>query len=279
MNASLDSSSILPVVLCSVALHAGLLLYAPGWDQPQQLALANRERSVRLVLPPAGPKPSAVEPEPEAVDQTSPEPEAWPDEKMEPVVQEPAAAPPPIPGPQPRASVQELPPGLEQPARQTPGSAEPAQSDPPPQAEPDPSPIAPDQPPVESKPVELPTAESPEELPPDPSPTEEPPIGADEQDQAEVIVMASVDPVSCPSPEYPRRARQRGWEGTVFVEAVVDARGRPTRLALHKSSGFRILDEAALDAVADWTFKPGTVGGRAAQTTVFQPVHFRLTRR
>lgn len=51
-----------------------------------------------------------------------------------------------------------------------------------------------------------------------------------------------------PRPEYPTEARQRKMEGEVILSAVVDAEGTTSKVRVMKSSGHRILDEAAVEA-------------------------------
>ena len=79
-----------------------------------------------------------------------------------------------------------------------------------------------------------------------------------------------------PRPQYPERARKRGQEGTVSVRCQVDANGHVTNVSLARSSGFRLLDEAALKAVGKWKFKPGRKDGADVAGTVVVPVQFRL---
>jgi hypothetical protein len=45
-----------------------------------------------------------------------------------------------------------------------------------------------------------------------------------------------------------------------------------------KSSGHRVLDNSALDAVRKWKFHPATIGGVKVSSTVKVPVRFRLER-
>lgn len=81
---------------------------------------------------------------------------------------------------------------------------------------------------------------------------------------------------STPRPPYPELARKRGQEGTVNVRCQVDANGNVTNVSLAKSSGFRLLDEAALKTVGKWKFKPGKKDGTSVADTVVVPVQFRL---
>jgi len=79
-----------------------------------------------------------------------------------------------------------------------------------------------------------------------------------------------------PPPRYPRAARRRGQQGTVVLSVHVDAQGRVGNLWLFESSGFRLLDNAALKAVKDWVFEPGMRGGNKVAMWVNVPVRFEL---
>ncbi|MDD2464602.1 MAG: energy transducer TonB [Desulfobulbus sp.] len=79
-----------------------------------------------------------------------------------------------------------------------------------------------------------------------------------------------------PPPSYPELARRRQMEGTVVVEALVNGRGRVDDLNVHASSGFNLLDDAALRAVRNWLFEPGKKGGMPMAMTVLVPVRFAL---
>ena len=77
-------------------------------------------------------------------------------------------------------------------------------------------------------------------------------------------------------PKYPSEARRNGWEGTAILKVLVDRSGRTTRIELHRSSGFQILDRAAVGAVKAWRFVPARRGGRTVESWVKIPVVFRL---
>jgi periplasmic protein TonB len=79
-----------------------------------------------------------------------------------------------------------------------------------------------------------------------------------------------------PPPVYPRQSIERDEEGVVLVRALVDPVGAPQRVLVFKSSGFPLLDEAALVAVQKWRFEPMIREGRAAAAWVQVPVRFRL---
>ena len=79
-------------------------------------------------------------------------------------------------------------------------------------------------------------------------------------------------------PIYPETARRAGWEGRVTVRVEVSADGVPISVAVEKSSGYGVLDQAALRAVKGWRFQPRTIGGVTMAGTVDVPVNFTLSR-
>lgn len=80
-----------------------------------------------------------------------------------------------------------------------------------------------------------------------------------------------------PPPAYPRLARRRGFEGTVFIDVFINTSGEVTKLKLAKSSGHTILDKAAMKSIRIWKFTPGSQSGKPAEMWVTIPVHFKLT--
>jgi protein TonB len=79
-----------------------------------------------------------------------------------------------------------------------------------------------------------------------------------------------------PTPEYPIASRRRREEGVVLLNVAVDVSGTPTAISLNRSSGYPLLDRAALDAVRRWTFEPARSGGVAMLSLVVVPVRFSL---
>lgn len=79
-----------------------------------------------------------------------------------------------------------------------------------------------------------------------------------------------------PAPVYPRIARLQGWQGTVVLHARVGGAGGVERLEVHRTSGYVVLDEAALAAVRGWRFKPASRSGRPVGSSVEIPVTFKL---
>jgi TonB family protein len=77
-------------------------------------------------------------------------------------------------------------------------------------------------------------------------------------------------------PPYPAGAFQRGEQGRVILEVLVNARGMVESLRVVESSGVDSLDEAALKAVREWRFEPGYRGGFPVEALVNVPVRFAI---
>jgi protein TonB len=82
--------------------------------------------------------------------------------------------------------------------------------------------------------------------------------------------------LSNPVPPYPAAARRLKLQGTATVRVLVSPDGHPRSVKLEKSSGARILDEAALQAVQHWSFVPARRGDKTIAAEVDVPVRFRL---
>ena len=79
-----------------------------------------------------------------------------------------------------------------------------------------------------------------------------------------------------PSSALPRRSEAKPTARSSLFRVVVSAAGQAESVKLIKSSGHRILDNSALDAVRKWKFHPATLGGVKVSSTVKVPVRFRL---
>lgn len=77
-------------------------------------------------------------------------------------------------------------------------------------------------------------------------------------------------------PKYPRKARTEGWEGTTVLKVRVDRGGRPGLIAVDRSSGFEVLDRAAVRAMRRWEFHPARNGRGTIASWVKVPVSFQL---
>lgn len=87
---------------------------------------------------------------------------------------------------------------------------------------------------------------------------------------------AKPDYLRNPPPEYPEESRDNHEEGVVILLVEVSETGTAMTVSLHKSSGFKRLDDSAIRSVKGWKFKPATKDGSPIQSRVEVPVRFRL---
>lgn len=80
-------------------------------------------------------------------------------------------------------------------------------------------------------------------------------------------------------PEYPRLARARGYEGVVLLEILVAEDGKVVRVGVLRSSGYEVLDAAAVRAAGAWRFEPAHEGDEAVRDVVQLEVQFVLAHR
>jgi protein TonB len=81
--------------------------------------------------------------------------------------------------------------------------------------------------------------------------------------------------LSNPKPKYPAAAHRLKLKGTTLLRVLVGPDGRPQRVSVETSSGFRVLDEAALEAVRHWSFVPARQGDKPIAAEVNVPMHFQ----
>ncbi|AUI87827.1 hypothetical protein BS333_15645 [Vibrio azureus] len=77
-------------------------------------------------------------------------------------------------------------------------------------------------------------------------------------------------------PRYPRSARKRGIEGVALYEVWLDKNGKQIRQVLIQSSGAKVLDSSALQAIKQWQFSPYISDGQRIAHRIQIPVRFRL---
>lgn len=78
------------------------------------------------------------------------------------------------------------------------------------------------------------------------------------------------------APAYPRIARQRGWEGTVKLMALIEKDGTINQIDIIESSGYGILDKEALKTVKMWKFSPARSGLMRFSSRISIPIQFAL---
>ncbi len=76
------------------------------------------------------------------------------------------------------------------------------------------------------------------------------------------------------TPIYPAVARTARVEGVVILEAVIDAAGRVE--SVHVLRSIPLLDQAAMEAVRQWTFTPTTLNGTPVPIVMTVTVNFTL---
>jgi len=77
-------------------------------------------------------------------------------------------------------------------------------------------------------------------------------------------------------PQYPLIARRRGYEGSVLLEVLVKKDGRAGSIRLARSSGYEVLDRAAIKGVRTWLFHPAKRGDESVEMWVEIPIRFQL---
>ncbi len=114
---------------------------------------------------------------------------------------------------------------------------------------------------------------------------EEPAAPAESKEVAPPAVTEDTTPpiyqaayLNNPPPIYPLVARRRGIEGTVVIRAQITEDGNCSVVNLSKSSGYEMLDQAALAAVKTWRFIPAQRGSQAINAWVVVPITFRLSK-
>lgn len=85
-----------------------------------------------------------------------------------------------------------------------------------------------------------------------------------------------IRPRSNPKPPYPPEAQRLHQQGRVLLEVQVGADGRAISVSVKRSSGFPILDNAAVQTVERWTFEPARVAGLPVTGRADVPVNFSL---
>ncbi|MFZ1887018.1 MAG: energy transducer TonB [Candidatus Binataceae bacterium] len=103
-------------------------------------------------------------------------------------------------------------------------------------------------------------------------------VGSAAGDGTGGTTIARADYDSDPAPFYPSRSRRRGEQGIVTLHVLIAANGAVERVELIASSGFRDLDDAALETVRSrWRFVPARRDGIAFESWVVVPIRFALT--
>ena len=79
-----------------------------------------------------------------------------------------------------------------------------------------------------------------------------------------------------PAPQYPAQAKRRGMEGAVMLNVLVTKAGAAESVTIEQSSGFAMLDNAAMEAVMRWKFTPVRRGNESIEAHILVPIEFKL---
>ncbi len=82
--------------------------------------------------------------------------------------------------------------------------------------------------------------------------------------------------ISGAAPDYPPAAADWGASGLVVLRIRVGADGRVVEVAVHASSGWHALDEAAVAAARGWIFEPARLAREPVEAWVEAPIRFAL---
>jgi len=77
-------------------------------------------------------------------------------------------------------------------------------------------------------------------------------------------------------PRYPLLAQKNDIEGKVTLQVNISKTGDPTQIKIYQSSGYKILDNEAIEAVTKWRFLPATKNNSAIQSSLRIPIIFKL---
>lgn len=100
-------------------------------------------------------------------------------------------------------------------------------------------------------------------------------VTANEVADADTFFKGSI--ISSHKPNYPSSAKNRHLEGNVTVLYKVNADGSVDEVSVSNSSGYEILDEAALDAAREDSFAPARRGNKPVASTYSRVFTFHLT--
>ncbi|MFM0688698.1 TonB family protein [Paraburkholderia strydomiana] len=117
-------------------------------------------------------------------------------------------------------------------------------------------------------------APDPAPTPPAPSPVPGPTL----LDSPKQISNSELKQLGCriPRPDYPPKARRLEQEGTVVVRLTIGADGAVKKARVAQSSGYPLLDSAALASIEAGHCQPYTTAGVPRAVEAEQPIAFNL---
>ena len=111
-----------------------------------------------------------------------------------------------------------------------------------------------------------------------PAPPAPPGSGAGRSEESPIYMAYSEAPllIKMVTPEYPPLAKKAGVEGEVFLEIVVDEKGRVLDANVVVARPAGIFEEAAVQAVMQFEYKPALQRDRPVKVRVGQRIQFTL---
>ncbi|WP_245965098.1 energy transducer TonB [Trinickia dinghuensis] len=131
--------------------------------------------------------------------------------------------------------------------------------------------------PVEQTPPPTPVATAAPTPAPTPAPTQAAP-GPNLLDTPKQISAGELKQLGCqiPRPEYPAKAKRLEQEGTVVVKLTIGTDGAVKAAHVAQSSGYPLLDDAALVSIRAGRCQPYTAAGVPRVVEATQPIAFNL---
>lgn len=84
-------------------------------------------------------------------------------------------------------------------------------------------------------------------------------------------------PILQTAPQYPFDLKSNNISGTVMVGLIVDTEGHIRDAHVLKSSGYSQFDQAAIEAISKWVFKPGRKNGQPVNVPMEIPITFSVS--
>jgi protein TonB len=116
---------------------------------------------------------------------------------------------------------------------------------------------------------------------PAPSPIGTPTVSSKSAPEASIatkveLPSSSAEYLHNPKPVYPNISKRRGEQGMVLVSVLIGIDGTAQDAKVKTSSGFELLDQAALNTVKNWRYVPGKRGGLPEAMWFNVPINFVL---
>jgi TonB family protein len=93
------------------------------------------------------------------------------------------------------------------------------------------------------------------------------------------VVGVEPEPIEIAKPKYPESARRKKLAGEVVIKVIVGLKGQVEYAEILKSSGYGILDTAALKAAKKSKFKPVIEKGKKVRTWTTIPFRFAVPKK